>query len=368
MNINFLFAGYEKQISGINRLIYETVHEIIKQDKNNVYYTTENNWMQLPVSSLPMHPVLREIAPMYEERLSLLISDINLLHSFYNPFDKIKGNMHKVLTVHDVCPLVNDSWFNGNKAWKDFFLTPLRKSVEMADCVCAVSENTKRDIVKYYNVAEDKIKVVYPGCFVPAEVKDEALSSDELLKRYGIIKDDYILSVCTIEPRKNIRGLVSGFAEFKSKYPDSSLKLVLCGKLGWDTTFEQFYSELDGGLKSSIVRLGYVSDSELNILYANAFAFAYVSFYEGFGSPILEALHRGCSVICSEISSMPEVGGDAVVYCNPYKVETITEAIERLAFDPDLRKILKQKAIVQAGKFSYKKMASEMINIYNMFS
>lgn len=365
MNIAFLFGAYEKQICGVNRLIYEAANEILKQDRLNKYYAANDNWMQLPVYSF--NPVLQEIASQQSDLL-LAMNNINLLHSFVNPFTYCKLNISKVLTVHDLCPLVNDSWFNGDKAWKDFFLNPLRKSVEIADCVCAVSENTKRDIIKYYGISEDKIKVVYPGCFIPVEGKEEILPADEVLRKYGIIKDDYILSVCTIEPRKNIRGLISGFARFKNKYPDSSLKLVLCGKLGWDTTFEQFYSELDDGLKSNIVRLGYVSDSELNVLYSNAFSFAYVSFYEGFGLPILEALHRGCPVICSEISSMPEVGGDAVVYCNPYKIETIENAIEKLAFDSDARRTLKQKSVIQAGRFSYKKMASEMISIYNMFS
>lgn len=365
MNIALLLGGYEKHIKGINRVAYETAKEILVQDKSNAYYAANDNWMHLPIRSF--NPALQELSAA-TPGLLLDINGIRLLHSFINPFDTYKASVYRVLTVHDVCPLVNDAWFNGDKAWKDRFLNPIRKSAEMADCVCAVSENTKKDILKYYNIPEDRIKVVYPGSFAPAGIDDKSIFDSNLLKKYEVEKDGYLLSVCTIEPRKNIRGLISGFASFKAKYPDSSLKLVLCGKLGWDATFEQFYSELDDQLKSSLIRLGYVPDSELNVLYANAFAFAYVSFYEGFGLPILEALHRGCAVICSETSSMPEVGGDAVFYCDPYNIETIAGAIESLCFDNEMRCELKRKAIVQAGKFSYKKTASEMIKIYNMFS
>ena len=249
-----------------------------------------------------------------------------------------------------------------------FFDVRLRKSCEIADMICSVSQNTKKDIVEYFNIPEEKIRVVYPGCYLPYKGRlDKEFSENDVMKKYGLVNREFILSVCTIEPRKNLKGLIEAFKIFKEHNRESPIKLVLCGRLGWDNTFSAFYEGFPEKFKADVVLTGYVSDADLDVLYENALAFAYVSFYEGFGSPILEALQRKKAVICSNISSMPEVGGDAVLYCNPYNVESIFEDMERLANDSELVASLEKKAFLQASKFSYKKMAREMVDIYNMF-
>ena len=136
--------------------------------------------------------------------------------------------------------------------------------------------------------------------------------------------------------------------------------------MGWDIGFEDFLSDL-GGIRNDIILTGYVSNEVLSCLYRDAIAFAYISFYEGFGLPILEAMSFGKAVICSDQSSMPEVGGDAVEYCNPYDIESIMNAMESIIDNDNYRKCLEGRAVVQANKFSYKRTAEEILRIYDQF-
>ena len=175
------------------------------------------------------------------------------------------------------------------------------------------------------------------------------------------------MSVSTIEPRKNLRGLLNGFISFKKAHEKSDLKLVLVGGIGWDKEFESYINGVDD-YRDSIILTGFVTDEELSALYKYALAVAYVSFYEGFGLPILEALTAGKAVISSDTTSMPEVGGNAVCYCNPYKVDSIEAAFEQVVYNDSYRKELESMARTQASRFSYEKAAKETIAIYNAIS
>ena len=144
------------------------------------------------------------------------------------------------------------------------------------------------------------------------------------------------------------------------------MKLVLVGGIGWDNEFENEISRLNQ-YRDSIILTGFVSDKELSSLYQFALAVAYVSFYEGFGLPLLEALTAGKAVISSNVTSMPEVCGKVACYCDPYEIESIEDAIDRVVNDEDYRNSLELNARTQAANFSYKKAAKETIDIYNSF-
>ena len=116
-----------------------------------------------------------------------------------------------------------------------------------------------------------------------------------------------------------------------------------------------------------IIFTGYVSEDELVWLYRNAYLFMYPSYFEGFGLPIIEAMCVGNAVICSNTTSMPEVGGDAVQYCNPYDLESMVNSIEKVVFNETYRNELKKKSVEQASKFSYEKAAKELMEIYKQF-
>ena len=133
--------------------------------------------------------------------------------------------------------------------------------------------------------------------------------------------------------------------------------------MGWK--YESLLRKVEEGpYRKDIILTGYVSDEELSALYQSALCFAYISYYEGFGLPILEAMACGKAVLSSDKSSMPEVGGDAVCYCDPYDMESIVEGLDKLVEDEQYRKRLEGKAKVRAERFSYKKAAEEIYDLY----
>ena len=253
--------------------------------------------------------------------------------------------------------MTHPEWFY--ESTKLFFQNQIYSSACSADAIVAISEYTKKEIVDYYHIDKNKIFVVYPG-FNPSI--DLNTFDNKILEKYHLCNVNYVLSVCTLEPRKNLRGIIQAFINYKQK-SKSEIKLVLCGQIGWDDTFFDFINGIHA-YKQDIIMLGYVSNKDLGLLYKYAMAFVYTSFYEGFGLPILEALTAGKAVITSDTTSMPEVGGDAVCYCNPYDVDSIMHALEKVIEDNEYRSQLEKKSVIQAKKFSYSITAEKLIDLY----
>ncbi len=253
-----------------------------------------------------------------------------------------------VVTIHDLAykffpnEFLSSDLYKLNK-WTEY-------SVKKAEKVICVSEHTKKDLLKFYPEAASKTSVVLNG-YRAHKLRTKNL---ELKTR-----TPYILFVGTIQPRKNIIALVEAFEEFVQAHPEFELKIV--GKKGW------LYSETLKRIESSPFRkqikyLGFVEDKELVALYVNAYATVLPSLYEGFGLPVLEAMSYGSPVIASNTSSLPEVGCDAVLYCNPDDSKTITDALEKLQ-DTKLCSALMLKAKKQLKKFSWNKCAVETLKV-----
>ena len=174
--------------------------------------------------------------------------------------------------------------------------------------------------------------------------------------------DKFWLSVCTLEPRKNLRRLLRAFREYL-KSSEIPYPLVLAGGKGWmEGGLDSFIEQL--GLSDHVLLPGYVSDEQLCWLYKNCFAFAYPSLYEGFGLPVLEAMGFGAAVITSDTTSLPEVAGDAVHYVDPLKEDNTTRAFLKLGVNEVYRQILRKKAITQAKRFSWEKSAQKVLSFY----
>lgn len=233
----------------------------------------------------------------------------------------------------------------------------------MMNQIIADSHNTKKDIVDLFNVNPDKVNVIYPGMFKLNMEYDENNISDRIKK---LTNQPYIMTVSTLREYKNMIGLVRAFILFKELHKDSDLNLILVGKDFKNNSVRMQIGELCEG-REDVVFTGYVSDEELVYLYKNCLATGFVSFFEGFGLPVLESLYYGKTVICSNATSLPEVGGDAVEYCDPYDVESIEYAFERVVLDDNNRQKLEKLATVQASKFSYEKMARETLDVYKQF-
>jgi len=229
-------------------------------------------------------------------------------------------------------------------------------SIKKAKKIITISNSSKNDIIKMYKVNPDKIAVVYPGIKKDLGIKNKDLKMTDLNEKYGI-SSPYILFVGTLQPRKNIARLVEAFSKLKS-----GVNLVVIGKKGWQ--FEDILtSPKKYGVEKRVKFLDSVSDEELPSFYKNALCFVLPSLYEGFGLPILEAMQYGCPVLTSNVSSLPEAGGDAAMYFNPEDTADIAEKIDKVISDSKLRDEMVKKGYNQVKKFSWEKTAKETLKV-----
>ena len=227
------------------------------------------------------------------------------------------------------------------------------KFARIAKRIATVSFYSKEDITRSFKVDYDKIDVVYDGI----NQIFEPLSNDEKI----VVRDkytegsEYFLFVGALHPRKNISGLLKAFDAFKS-VSDNKIKLVVVG-CEMHKTGEIFETYDNLRFKKDVVFTGRVSTPDLHDIFGAALALTFVPFFEGFGIPIVEAMSAGIPVICSNTTSIPEVGGNAVIYADPIKIEQITEAMILISSDEELRKSLIKKGFVQKNKFSWDETA-----------
>jgi len=229
-------------------------------------------------------------------------------------------------------------------------------SVIKAKKIITISEATKSDIIKFYKVPGEKIHVIYPG-IKPSLSSNSHMSNEDLKKKYAI-DSKFILFVGTLQPRKNIARLIEAF----SLQNDKEVKLVIVGKKGWKYE-EILEAPKKFGCEEKVVFLNFVPEQDLQVLYKNAELFAFPSLYEGFGLPVLEAMKFNCPVLTSNVSSLPEAGGDAAHYCNPESTESIKEGIEKIIEDRKYRENLIEKGKENIKKFSWEKAAKETLAV-----
>ena len=234
-----------------------------------------------------------------------------------------------------------------------------RKSAQ----IITVSEYSRDDILKTYGVSGERITVIpeaAPNHFVPVEDEREL---QRVRDTYGI-KGEYILSVGSIQPRKNLARLITAYKNLHDERPGVKLpKLVLVGKKGWlyDETLRAI---AESGVGEQILLTGYVLETDLPTLYSGAICFVYPSYFEGFGLPPLEAMKCGAPVIVGNQTSLPEVVGDAGLMVNPFDEVEIASTLARLIDDPGLRDELRLKGLKRAAEFSWLNTAKRTLQVY----
>lgn len=238
-------------------------------------------------------------------------------------------------------------------------------SVKNASKVLTISNSSKNDIIKEYNIASEKIAVTYPGVREIDSLVPQIYKMSKLKTKYNL-NDKYVLFVGTLQPRKNIQKLIEAFAltlkvNVKADL-QKNLQLVIVGKKGW--LFEEILDTPERlGIKDRVIFLENVTNEELPLLYKNARFMVLPSLYEGFGLPVLEAMKHDCPVITSDVSSLPEAGGDACLYVNPEDTDDISNKMVTLLTDEKLRTELIEKGRKQVEKFSWAKTAKETLKI-----
>lgn len=234
-------------------------------------------------------------------------------------------------------------------------------SVKQAKKIFTISESSKNDIIKYYRKNREDVVVTYLGIKNDSRftIQDSRKLMEEVHKKFNLPKK-YVLFVGTIQPRKNISRLIDAFAAVTKKHKD--VDLVIVGKKGW--LYEPILAEPQKmGIQDSVHFLDFVSDDDLTLFYKNAICYCLPSLYEGFGLPVLEAMQHGCPVITSNVSSLPEAGGDACLYVDPESPSDIAKKIVELIEKPALRKKLIAKGYQHIKKFSWEKTAQETLKV-----
>jgi len=359
MNIGIVLNNESNGLTGISKFVDATLEELLPLDKKNQYFCFRGKYKNSNLNKIHiLCDSLNEKSYIESYDLTAYIHKIDIIHSFFPPICGMNYSCQKILTIHDMIPLIHPEWYS--KELYNYFNILIRESVEEADKIITVSDYTKEQVIEFFNKPIDKVITIYPGLYQKMKYNEKVESE----VKYCMSLGDYILFVSTMNPRKNFEGLVEAYITFRERYPLNHTKLVLVGKQGWGNVKinNLFHYEK---YSDDIVMTGYVSDERLTHLYVHALSVAYVSFYEGFGLPILEAMAAGKAVICSNVTSMPEVGGDAVEYCNPYEIESILAAMESVILNDTRRKELEHKAIEQAKKFTFYKSAIKIMNIYN---
>lgn len=263
-----------------------------------------------------------------------------------------------IITVHDLTFMTNPDThipitLSVNKT--------IQKTLVRADHLVADSEATRADILKLTKVPEDKVSVVYLSYDSQYRLIENENAVDETKAKFGIF-GDYIIVIGSLEPRKNMVRIIETFTRLK-KMENRPEKLVIVGKKGW--LFDPILSAANESKNhEDIIFTDFVPTEELVYLLNGAKVMVYPSLAEGFGIPILEAMACGVPVVTSNISSMPEVGGDAVVYCNPFDVDDIATGILRVLENREYAQSLREKGFKNISNFSWEKTARKTMDVY----
>jgi glycosyltransferase involved in cell wall biosynthesis len=263
-----------------------------------------------------------------------------------------------VLTVHDLSFMRVPEC--SQPSLRTYLLRVVPPSVRRADVVLADSESTRSDVIELLGVSPDRVRVIYPGVDEGfRRVQDTQVLAD-VRRRYRL-PEHFVLSVGTLQPRKNLPRLIEAYAQARM---DADVKLVIAGGTGW--MYEGIFRRVEElGLQSEVHFPGYVADDDLPALYTLADLFVFPSLYEGFGLPPLEAMACGTPVVTSNVSSLPEVVGDAALMVDPRDVGALANAMRRALGEPSLRSAMVQRGLAQAQGFTWARAAGQLRRLYH---
>lgn len=271
-----------------------------------------------------------------------------------SPLPLIPTAMRHITTVHDLIPLLQPHTCPADRA---AFADYIRLAIRQSDVIATVSEHTKRDLLTYFHVPEEKVVVTHQPTLLE-NWQGTNHARENVLRELDLAPQGYVLFVGNIEPKKNVGRLLKAYLGLNCKLP-----LVIAGQKAW--MWEDDLAVLSRPhMKERVRLLGYVDTDWIPYLYESAYCMVFPSLYEGFGLPVLEAMTMGCPVVCSDTSSLPEVGGDAAEYVNPLDVDSIARGIERLLTDRLHRDSLVQRGRERAKLFSMENYVPKVARLY----
>ena len=361
-NANFTGLGNYSRFMVDTMATYGDEHKyrmyIPKQCKNASY---DSLLKHKNVSSiLPRSSVMKRFRALWRTffiKRGLLQDGVQLYHGLSNelPVGIRRTGIRSVVTIHDLIFLRYPQYYH--RLDRIIYNRKFNYACRKADRIVAVSECTKRDIVKFYGISPEKIDVVYQGCDVSFTHPVTEEKKKEVRKKYQL-PDHYILNVGSIEERKNILAAVQALPMLPQH-----IHIVIVGRrTGYTEKVEQFIK--DNGLGERVHIISNVPFNDLPAFYQSAEIFVYPSRFEGFGIPIIEALYSGIPVVAATGSCLEEAGGPDSIYVNPDDITGLADAFKQIYSNSDKRKNMVEKGREFAKRFSEKQQSEEIINIY----
>ncbi len=364
MNISIdLRSLHSSEFSGVESYTVNMLEQLLLQDRENKYTLFYNGfnpqkfdflhfinaqYIQTRVPNRLLNLALKFVG---KPKLEKLIGDTDVLFLPNWNMVAIEPSTKLILTIHDLSPIVTPHYYNLKaRLWHKFI--NIEKLVKRADKIITVSNFTKTSLVEVLKVDPSKIVVAPLGVDSHSyRANLEIPRLREVRNNYGL-PGDFFLFTGTLEPRKNLLGLIEAFEQV-----DSESHLVISGKLGWK--YGSILRKINSSPKKRLIKLlGYIPESDKPYIMKLAKVFVWPSFYEGFGLPPLEAMSVGTPVITSQLTSLPEVVEDAALLINPYNTGDLAEAMKEMESNESLRKEFVQKGLVRAQNFQWQKTAS----------
>lgn len=366
----------DAEYSGVPEYTSNILDEIFKLDSQNKYQLFYNSSHDI-YSRLPKFDYENVASEKFDYPNKLL--NYGLLKPFGRPFfDKLLGGCDAffmphinfvglsdkcqlTLTIHDLSFLRFPEFFSWRKNFWHKQLN-IGKLIRRADKLVAISENTKKDLIELFDVPAEKISVIYSGINSSFKII-EAKSADLLsVKRKYNLPDEFLLYLGTVEPRKNIDGLIKAFNEVKRLRQDN-LQLVIAGGKGWKSAAVNNAYE-NSPYKSDISFLGYIDQADKPALYNLAKLFVFPSYYEGFGFPPLEAMACGLPVVASHASSLSEILGNAAILIDPYSQSQLVAAITEGLDNQALRQRLQAAGFKNVRLYDWPQAAQKYLEVF----
>jgi len=351
---------------GVGQYAYNLLRQLYLLDTKNNYhiYLKDKPLKDLPKPRKNWHYVVIGPKAFWTKialPLHLVITNVKLDY-FYSPghYSPSPAPLPTIPTIHDIGYLQYPTQFTK----KDFYqlVNWTQRSIKQATHIIAVSEFTKSELINTYHLKPENISVVYNGTETPPKITSN--DTKKVLSKFKINKA-FFLAVGILKPNKNYPFLIKAFSEFlkHQKTKGQSYQLVIAGKKGWlFSDIEKIMSE--NSLASEVIFTDYISETEKWALYQNAEALVIPSTYEGFGIPAIESQKVGTPVIASHIPPLKEVLETSALFINPYKINTLIEAFEKI-LDRKLRAKLIFEGKKQSRKFTWKLSAKKLISIFN---
>lgn len=370
MRILINAMGVTKKKAGVGVYAKNLIDSLVSNDELHLFVLAQDDDSDFDYQGLPNVTVLWVPSKLLRTPLIRLIFEqlllplilwkhhIDVVHSLHYSFPLISGRAKNVVTIHD---MTSFSMPEVHLTFKRlYYRTFIRAAAKLADALIFVSQSAQSDLTARFGSPKGISAVIHHGksdSFSPCWDQDLL---QQVRKKYGL-PTRFILYVGTIEPRKNLVRLVEAFSEIAPLHPDTAL--VIAGSKGWmyDSLFE-CVSRLR--LEARIFFPGFVAEADKRFLICAADVFAYISLYEGFGLPVLEALACGIPTLTSTTSSLPEVSGVAALAVDPTDVEQIAFSLNRLLSDSVLRQELHKASLLQAARFTWQETAAGTTRVY----